>query len=271
MINKWVFAYIPVIPLVFFSMENANEDTVACHIGLDASDVDILNDSLHNLSLEGKILFLLSLLFISSSFSLLNLTSFHLDEAYFESLTASTPVKSKRRLESRPSECEPPSKRLCGGESKKRQGVLQSRLKENFAESPGKKTDRSEVMSFLETNSKSLATRAVKSTFPSATYDKRKQQYRNVRKSVSFVIGGNESVSQNTEVYKLQQNVLIHKQKAKLLMDDIVSNSSVSDNVYLGALVNMYNKEIESISKLSDSIDAIYERELNLLLNDLCF
>ena len=261
----------PSNPTGIFSMENANEDTVACHIGLDASDVDILNDSLHNLSLEGKILFLLSLLFISSSFSLLNLTSFHLDEAYFEPLTASTPVKSKRRLESRPSECEPPSKRLCGGESKKRQGVLQSRLKENFAESPGKKTDRSEVMSFLETNSKSLATRAVKSTFPSATYDKRKQQYRNVRKSVSFVIGGNESVSQNTEIYKLQQNVLIHKQKAKLLMDDIVSNSSVSDNVYLGALVNMYNKEIESISKLSDSIDAIYERELNLLLNDLCF
>ena len=142
-------------------------------------------------------------------------------------------------------------------------------------------------MSFLGTNSKSLATRAVKSTFPSATYDKRKQQYRNVRKSVSFVIGGiNESVSQNTgslqvsqntgslqvsqntgslqvsqntEIYKLQQNVLIHKQKAKLLMDDIVSNSSVSDNVYLGALMNI-------ASKLSDSIDAIYERELNLLL-----
>ncbi len=133
-------------------------------------------------------------------------------------------------------------------------------------------------MRFLGTNSKSLATRAVKSTFPSATYDKRKQQYRNVRKSVSFVIGGiNESVSQNTgslqvsqntgslqvsqntEIYKLQQNVLIHKQKAKLLMDDIVSNSSVSDNVYLGALMNI-------ASKLSDSIDAIYERELNLLL-----
>ena len=64
----------PSNPTGIFSMENANEDTVACHIGLDASDVDILNDSLHNLSLKGKILFLLSLLFISSSFSLLNLT-----------------------------------------------------------------------------------------------------------------------------------------------------------------------------------------------------
>ena len=50
------------------------------------------------------------------------------------------------------------------------------------------------------------------------------------------------------------------------MMDDILSNSAVSNNVYLSAIVNMYNKEMESISKVTDSIDAIYERELKLLL-----
>ena len=64
----------------------------------------------------------------------------------------------------------------------------------------------------------------------------------------------------------MQQNLLTHKQKAKVMMDDILSNSAVSNNVYLSAIVNMYNKEMESISKVTDSIDAIYERELKLLL-----
>ena len=107
-------------------------------------------------------------------------------------------------------------------------------------ESPGKRTDSSEVMSFLET---SLATIAVKAAFPTATYDKRKFQYRNVRKPISFGIGKDETasqdieylqVSQNTEISELQQNLLTHKQKAKVMMDDILSNSAV--NVYLSLL-----------------------------------
>jgi hypothetical protein len=77
-------------------------------------------------------------------------------------LTSSTPVKAKRS-ELSPSEFEPPAKRLHGEGCKKRQDILQSQLKEEFVESPGKRTERSEVMSFLETDSKSLATRAVKS------------------------------------------------------------------------------------------------------------
>ena len=64
----------------------------------------------------------------------------------------------------------------------------------------------------------------------------------------------------------MQQNLLTHKQKAKVMMDDILSNSAVSNNVYLSAIVNMYNKEMESISKITDSIDAIYEHELKLFL-----
>ena len=185
-------------------------------------------------------------------------------------------MKGKRSILS-PNEFEPSvkTKRLHGKGCKERQDVLQSQLKEMFVESPGKRTDSSEVMNVLETSSKSLATRAVKAAFPTATYDKRKCQYRNVRKSNSFGIGKDETssqgteylqVSQNTEICELQQNLLTHKHKAKLIMDDILSNSAVSDNVFLSSIVKMYNKEMENISKITDNIDAIYERELKLLL-----
>jgi len=49
-------------------------------------------------------------------------------------------------------------------------------------------------------------------------------------------------------------------------MDDILSNSAVSDNVFLSSIIKMYNKEMENISKITDNIDAIYERQLKLLL-----
>lgn len=64
----------------------------------------------------------------------------------------------------------------------------------------------------------------------------------------------------------MQQNVLTHKQKAKILMHDIMSNSSVDDNAYLRTLMVMYNKEMENISNITECIDKIYERELKLLL-----
>ena len=54
LIIKWLFAYIYYL-LVVMSIEYANEDTVSGHLELDDSDVDILNVSLHNLSLEGKL------------------------------------------------------------------------------------------------------------------------------------------------------------------------------------------------------------------------
>ena len=119
-----------------------------------------------------------------------------MDPADFEPNFTSTPRKGKRSILS-PSEFEPSAKtkRLHGEGCKKRQDILQSQLKERFVESPGKKTDSSEVMSFLETSSKSLATRAVKAAFPTATYDKRKFQYRNIRKSFSFGIGKDETAS----------------------------------------------------------------------------
>ena len=48
-------------------------------------------------------------------------------------------------------------------------------------------------------------------------------------------------------------------------MDDM-SNSSVDDNVYLRTLMVVYNKEMESISSITECIDKIYERELKFLL-----
>ena len=68
-----------------------------------------------------------------------------------------------------------------------------------FVESPGKRTDSSEVMNVLETSSKSLATTTVKAAFYTATYEKRKCQYRNIRKSISFGIGKDETSSQGSE------------------------------------------------------------------------
>ena len=50
-------------------------------------------------------------------------------------------------------------------------------------------------------------------------------------------------------------------------MDDIVSNSSVTENTYLQALVSMYNNEMKSMSAIQDSIDLVYEREIKLLLD----
>jgi hypothetical protein len=59
----------------------------------------------------------------------------------------------------------------------------------------------------------------------------------------------------------------MHKQKAKMLMDEIVANSSVTDNIYLQTLISMYNDEIKNVSTLQYSIDCIYEQEMKLLLD----
>lgn len=180
----------------------------------------------------------------------------------------STPVK-RPQPSLNPNEFEPPKKRLHGEGCKKRQQDLQTKLREYFVESPEKCIDRIHVMEYLGTDSKSLTTRAVKSSFPSAVFDRRKQQYRNIRRGVSFGTNSEESdlqVSENSEIFQLQQTVLTHKQKAKTLMDEILSNSSVKGNIYLRTLISMYNTEMESVSKISSSIDSIYERELNTLL-----
>ena len=181
-------------------------------------------------------------------------------------------MKSKRgkaEVEPDQSEYEPPPKRLHGDACKKRQNVLQSQLQEKFVESPRKTTDQAEVMDFLKTESKSLTTRAVKAAFPSVTYYKRKKQYRNMRKSISFQFS-NETpdleVSQNTEILRLQEEIFARRNKAKNIMDMITSNSDVQGSVYLRSVINMYNEEMESITQLTNCVDQIYERQLKILL-----
>ena len=54
-----------------------------------------------------------------------------------------------------------------------------------FTESPGRRTDRSHVMEMLGTDSKSIATRTVKSAFPTVEIGKRSEEYINLRSFVS--------------------------------------------------------------------------------------
>jgi hypothetical protein len=55
----------------------------------------------------------------------------------------------------------------------------------------------------------------------------------------------------------------MHKDKARTMMEAIMS--SVNDT-YLRSLLCMYNKEMDCVSALTESIDILYEKELEHLL-----
>jgi hypothetical protein len=81
-----------------------------------------------------------------------------------------------------------------------------------------------------------------KSAFPTVEFDKRRGKYRNLRRSIAFDNedkGSGLQVVDNTEVDNLQKTFVMHKQKAKMLMDEIVANSSVTDNIYLQTLITL--------------------------------
>ncbi len=80
---------------------------------------------------------------------------------------SSTPKKSKKHQIS-PSKFEPAAKRsnLNSDCCRKRRKNLHTVLTEKFVESPGKTTSHVDVMEALETDNKSLTTRAVKEAFP---------------------------------------------------------------------------------------------------------
>jgi hypothetical protein len=133
-------------------------------------------------------------------------------------------------------------------------------------ESPGKTTSRVDVMEALETDNKSLTTRAVKEAFSSVKVDHRKGEYRNIRRSVSFESSSSTpsfEVRRDSKIHRLKQEVALHKQKAKTMMDCIMSSV---DNTYLRSLLCMYNKEMDCVSALSENIDILYEKELEFLL-----
>ena len=128
-------------------------------------------------------------------------------------------------------------------------------------------------MACLEVESKSLATRAVRKAFSTASFDKHKRGYKNVRKSISFEDSQSRSDytrDTDSEIGMLKQQISEHKAKAEGIMADIGSyvneEDQPGDKTLLKVLLDMYSKEMESVSKLSDNVDMIYERELRLLL-----
>lgn len=182
--------------------------------------------------------------------------------------TCSTPKKKERDKPS-PSKFEPAKKRanLNSDHCRKRRDNLNAVLKENFVESPGKTTSRSDIMEALDTDNKSLTTRAVKETFPSVKLDRGKGEYKNIRRAVSYESSSSTSTSSfevrgDSEIHSLHQKVACHRQKAKTLMDAIMSSV---DSGYLRSLLCMYNKEMECVSNLTESIDIIYEKELQFM------
>ena len=112
---------------------------------------------------------------------------------------------------------------------RKRRKNLHTVLTEKFVESPGKTTSRVDVMETLETDNKSLATRAVKEAFSSVKVDHRNGEYRNIRRSVSFESSSSTpsfEVRRDSEIHRLQQEVALHKQKAKTMMDCITHETT---------------------------------------------
>ena len=81
-------------------------------------------------------------------------------------------------------------------------------------ESPGKTTTRTDVMEALETDNKSLTTKAVKEAFFSVKVDYRKGEYRNIHRLVSFQSTTSDpsfEVHRDSEIHRLQQEVALHK------------------------------------------------------------
>jgi hypothetical protein len=191
----------------------------------------------------------------------------HLHEVPPTPCSSSTPVKSKKHKLG-PSNLEPPKKKanLSGIDCKRRSEMMQDILKEKFVESPGKTTSHADVLDALQIDNKNLATRSVKQSFSSVVNDRRKGEYKNIRHAISYhnaCESHSFEVHNNSDIYKLQQEVILHKEKAETLMDAI--KTSVKDP-YVSSLISLYNKEMDYVSTLTDNIDVMYEKELEFLM-----
>ena len=189
----------------------------------------------------------------------------------FEPGESSTPKKSRQHLGTTACSYEPPVKRsnLNSIQCTTRGDEMSAVLRENFVESPGKVVSRVDVMNTLKTENKNLTTRAVKETFKSVNVEKHKDQYKNIRRSVSFHSTSTDSTSSfnsfpDSNINHLQQQVKVHKQKAKEIMETIIT--SVNDS-YIKTLVFMYDKEMmDCVSSLTESIDILYKTEIEFLM-----
>ena len=131
---------------------------------------------------------------------------------------SSTPTRKRTNFS--PLKGEPAAKRsnLSGKDCRKRKENFCAVLKETFVESPGRTTSYAEVMETIETDNKSMATRAVKEAFPTVRPDSCKCEYKNIRWSISFEKTSASSTSlevcHDSNIHRLQQEVAIHKDKA---------------------------------------------------------
>ena len=167
---------------------------------------------------------------------------------------------------------EPTSKRvrtLSGRFGKERSERLQSTLKENFVESPGKQVGQEEVLSVLNLNDseKGLATRAVNKTFPSACVNRRKGTYGNIRKAISFNTDAEKSLNQESEIGHVQGLIANARRKGNELLDDIIARVTAGESYAVQALLQAYKRETDLLTSYSQVLDKLYERELQFLMS----
>jgi hypothetical protein len=175
-----------------------------------------------------------------------------------------SPSKAEHEHEQKP-------KRLKGSYCQRRQEHLRNVLRDNFVESPGKSTDQDVVMDCLQVDSKNVTTRAVCGAFDNASFDKNKRVYKNIRKSLPFadnMFENGETKSTDTVISNLKEKLGECKAKAKNMMSNIMTivEQGSSDNTFIKAMLQLYNKEIKQISIISEAMDAEYEKELKFLL-----
>ena len=90
-----------------------------------------------------------------------------------------------------------------------------------------------------------------------------------MRRSISLERSGESRDSSSFEhvkdsvIHGLQEELILHKEKAISLMDEI--KSSVKDPL-TSSLISLYNKEMEHVFELSTNIDTMYEKELKFLM-----
>ena len=126
-------------------------------------------------------------------------------------------------------------------------------------------------MDCLQVDIKNVTTRAVCGAFDNASFDKNKRVYKNIRKSLPFadnMFENDETKSTDTVISNLKEKLGECKAKAKNMTSNIMTivEQGSSDNTFIKAMLQLYNKEIEQISIISEAIDAEYEKELKFLL-----
>lgn len=164
--------------------------------------------------------------------------------------------------------------KLSGRFCQERNDSFQSALKENFVESPGKQASQESVLSVLnlDESDRGLATRAVNKAFPSATVNRRKGTYSNVRKAVSFGTNAEKSdtptLDAESEIANIQGLISVARGKGNELLDDIIARVTAGESNALQALLLAYKRETELLTSYSELLDKLYEREIQFLMND---